>query len=172
MLPGTRACWTSVKPRLLSEKWRVADRPAPFFMGDRQVQPLLEIKLSAGLNNCEGSLSLQEYIWSYVMNPESSPSLLYRYFFFSWLFRDVDRGNWMERSAAWRYNQAHSHWLLIYLKRWIVLAALVFAVASLSSLAFAGHWICVPFYVMFSVALPVSSVIVVAWLGLRLLPGP
>lgn len=106
------------------------------------------------------------------MNRENSTSLLYRYFFFSWLFRDVDRGDWLERSAAWRYNQAHSHWLLIYLKRWVVLAVFVFAVASLSSLVFAGHWICIPFYVMFSVAIPVSSVIVVAWLGLRLLPGP
>lgn len=102
------------------------------------------------------------------MNRENSTSLLYRYFFFSWLFRDVDHGNCLERSAAWRYNQAHSHWLLIYLKRWVVLAVAVF----LSSLVFAGHWICIPFYLMFSLAIPVSSVIAVAWLGLRLLPGP
>ena len=106
------------------------------------------------------------------MDRENNTSLLYRYFFFSWLFRDVDRGDCLERNAAWRYNQAHSHWLLIYLKRWVVLALAVFAVASLSSLVFAGHWICIPFYVMFSVAIPISSVIVVAWLGLRLLPGP
>lgn len=106
------------------------------------------------------------------MNRELSTSLLYRYFFFSWLYRDVDRGNRLERSAAWRYNQAHAHWLLTYLRRWIVLAAIVFSFASLSSLAFEGHWICIPFYVMFSVSIPVSSVIVVAWLGLRLLPGP
>jgi len=106
------------------------------------------------------------------MNRENNTSLLYRYFFFSWLFRDVDRGDWLERSAAWRYNQAHAHWLLIYLKRWVILALFVFAFAALSSLVFAGHWICIPFYLMFSVAIPVSSVIAVAWLGLQLLPGP
>jgi hypothetical protein len=42
----------------------------------------------------------------------------------------------------------------------------------LSALLFEGHWICVPFYVLFSLAIPVSSVIVVAWLGLRFLPPP
>jgi hypothetical protein len=130
------------------------------------------LNLIGKLNNCDRSLSLSKDFRSRAMNREISTSLLYRYFFFSWLFRDVDRGDWLERSAAWRYNQAHSHWLLIYLKRWVVLALFVFAVASLSSLVFAGHWICIPFYVMFSVAIPVSSVIVVAWLGLRLLPGP
>jgi hypothetical protein len=32
-------------------------------------------------------------------------TLLYRYFFFSWLFRDVTQGNLLERTAAWRHNQ-------------------------------------------------------------------
>lgn len=106
------------------------------------------------------------------MNQEPSPSLLYRYFFFAWLFRDADRGSRLERSAAWRHNKAHSHCLLIYLKRWLVLDCSAFTAGLLSSLAFEGHWICIPFYVFFSLAIPVSSVIVVAWLGLRLLPGP
>jgi len=106
------------------------------------------------------------------MKEESSPSLLYRYFFFGWLFRDANRGNRWERYAAWRHNQAQAHWLLTYLKRWLVVDCSAFAVGSLSALVFQGHWICVPFYVLFSVAIPVSSVIVVAWLGLRLLPAP
>lgn len=106
------------------------------------------------------------------MSPKTSPSLLYRYFFFSWLFRDVDRGDRLERSAAWRHNKAHSHWLLTYLKRWLVLDFSAFAGGLLSSLLFEGHWICIPFYVLFSVAIPVCSVIVVAWLGLHYLPGP
>lgn len=38
-------------------------------------------------------------------------TLLYRYFFFGWLFKDASRGNLFERSAAWRFNQAHAHWL-------------------------------------------------------------
>lgn len=106
------------------------------------------------------------------MESKSFLSLLYRYFFFSWLFRDVAYGNRLERIAAWRHNQAQAHWLLTYLKRWLVLGLLFFAAAATSALASPAHWVSVPFYVMFSVAVPVSSVIVVAWLGLRLLPEP
>ncbi len=106
------------------------------------------------------------------MKPESQYSLLYRYFFFNWLFRDVDRGSWLERSAAWRYNKAHAHWLLTYLKRWVVVDCSAFAAGCSTSLLFQGHWICIPFFVLFSLAMSVISVIVVAWLGLRLMPDP
>ena len=106
------------------------------------------------------------------MQQQSSPSLLYRYFFFGWLFLDVSRGDRVERNAAWRHNKAHSHWLLTYLKRWVVVDFSAFAGGSLTALLFEGHWISLPFYLLFSLAIPVSSVIVVAWLGLRLLPAP
>lgn len=106
------------------------------------------------------------------MKRESPSSLLYRYFFFSWLYRDAGCGSRIERCAAWRYNQAHAGWLLTYLKRWLVVDCSAFAAGCLSSLAFQGHWICVPFFVLFSLAMSVITVIVVAWLGLRLLPGP
>ena len=46
-------------------------------------------------------------------------TLLYRYFFFGWMFRDVTRGNLLERSAAWRHNQSQAHWLLTYMRRWL-----------------------------------------------------
>lgn len=105
------------------------------------------------------------------MERETLPPLLCRYFFFGWLFRDVGRGTQRERLAAWRHNQEHAHWLLVYLKRWLVLGVMFFA-AGAATATVHGHWVSVPFYVMFSVAVPVSSVIVVAWLGLRLLPGP
>lgn len=106
------------------------------------------------------------------MQRESQYSLLYRYFFFNWLFRDVHHGSWLERSAAWRYNKAHAHWLLTYLKRWVVVNCSAFAAGCFTSLLFQGHWICVPFFVLFSLAMSVLTVIVAAWLGLRLMPGP
>lgn len=106
------------------------------------------------------------------MNNESSLLLVYRYFFFDWLYRDVGRGSLLERSAAWRYNKAHAHWLLTYLKRWVALDFGAFAAGLVSSQAFQGHWICIPFYLLFSIAIAVCSVIAVAWLGLRLLPAP
>ena len=46
-------------------------------------------------------------------------TLLYRYFFFDWLFKDVSRGDLMARSAAWRFNQSRAHWLLTYMRRWL-----------------------------------------------------
>lgn len=106
------------------------------------------------------------------MQTENTSSVLYRYFFFGWLFHDAARGNLFERSAAWRHNQAQSRWLPTYLTRWIVLSLVFFGTGCLSALLFEGHWICVPFYVLFSLAIPVSSVIIVAWLGLRFLPPP
>ena len=45
--------------------------------------------------------------------------VLYRYFFFGWLFKDVTRGNVFERAAAFRYNKEHAHWLLTYMIRWL-----------------------------------------------------
>lgn len=44
--------------------------------------------------------------------------LLYRYFFFGWLFRDVTQGSLLERAAAWRINCERRHHLLTYLRRW------------------------------------------------------
>lgn len=130
------------------------------------------VDFAGALNNGHFVLSLHQYFGSFLMRRDSKPSLLYRYFFFSWLFRNVDCGSWLERSAAWRHNQSQAHWLLTYLKRWLVLDLLALSVGALSSQLFQGHWICIPFFVLFSVAIPISSVIVVAWLGLRLLPGP
>lgn len=106
------------------------------------------------------------------MQTENAPSVFYRYFFFDWLFRDVGRGTLFERAAAWRHNQAQSRWLPTYLRRWIFLSILLFAAGGLSTLFFDGHWIRIPFYVLFSVAIPVCSVIVVAWLGLRFMRRP
>ena len=99
-------------------------------------------------------------------------SLLYRYFFFDWLFREVARGNVFERSAAWQHNKKQAHWMLTYLKRWTVLAGFLFASGGLCAVVFEEPWVCVPFFILFSVAIPIGSVIVVAWLGLRLLPKP
>ena len=54
-------------------------------------------------------------------------TLLYRYFFYDWLFRDASRGSAFERAAALRYNIEQSRWLPLYLKRWSVLALSFYA---------------------------------------------
>jgi len=48
-------------------------------------------------------------------------SLLYRYFFFDWLFSDVSRGSLLERAAAWRSNREMRRYLPVYLRRWLVI---------------------------------------------------
>jgi hypothetical protein len=47
--------------------------------------------------------------------------LVYRYFFFDWLFRDVNRGSFLERAAAWRFNREMGRYLPVYLRRWVIL---------------------------------------------------
>ena len=99
-------------------------------------------------------------------------TLLYRYFFFAWLFQDVSRGNVFERAAAWRHNQAQAHWLLTYMRRWLGCGALLCGLGSLFELVLGMPAMAVFFYVAGVLCVPVNTVICVAWVGLKALPGP
>lgn len=96
----------------------------------------------------------------------SFASLLYRYWFFGWLFRDASRGNALERDAALRHNLERARWLPTYMRRWTVLALLMYGFGgalewlgldALSSVAF----------VPVCVAAPVLAVASATWLMLR-----
>lgn len=100
---------------------------------------------------------------------DSSPAV-YRYFFFGWLFRDAGRGSPAERRAAWRHNLSQARWLPTYLRRWLTLSALFF-LAGVGAEALGGAWPGAAFFVLFSSAMPVISVIIVAMLGFRYLPN-
>ena len=99
-------------------------------------------------------------------------TLLYRYFFFGWLFHDVNRGNLIERSAAWRHNQTQARWLPTYMRRSVVLGALLYvggvfvehtcSATVLSSFLYMPWVLCVSF----------TATTFVAWAGLKSLPGP
>jgi hypothetical protein len=56
-------------------------------------------------------------------NNASFLGLLYRYWFYGWLFRDADRGGRAEREAALNYNRERAIWLPTYMRRWVVLGA-------------------------------------------------
>ena len=99
-------------------------------------------------------------------------TLLYRYFFFGWLFRDVTRGSLFERSAAWRHNRAQAHWLPTYMRRWLVFGALLYAAGSFVELVIGAPLASVLLYVPSALSVPVNAVIVVAWAGLKALSGP
>jgi hypothetical protein len=49
---------------------------------------------------------------------------LYLYLWPFWLFRDANRGNLVERAAAYRHNRAQRVYLPGYALKWIVLTAL------------------------------------------------
>lgn len=99
-------------------------------------------------------------------------TLLYRYFFFGWLFRDVTRGNLFERSAAWRHNRAQAHWLPTYMRRWFAFGILSYAAGTFVELVIGAPLASAFLYVPGALSVPINAVIVVAWAGLKALSGP
>ena len=104
--------------------------------------------------------------------PPSFRALLYRYLFFGWLFRDVTRGNLFERAAAWRHNQHCAPWLLVYMRRWLVLGLLLYLLGRLAEALVGQPLFSAVFYVPSVLSVQVQVVAGVAWLGLKLLPAP
>ncbi|MEJ7932362.1 hypothetical protein WG922_20485 [Ramlibacter sp. AN1015] len=105
-------------------------------------------------------------------SPPSFGTLLYRYFFFGWLFRDVNRGNVFERAAAWRHNRAQAHWLLLYMRRWWSWGLGFYLLGCVVELALNAPGWSALFYVPGALSVPVNAVIGAVWLGLKALPGP
>ncbi|MFL6662351.1 MAG: hypothetical protein ACJ8G7_09235 [Rhizobacter sp.] len=99
-------------------------------------------------------------------------TLLYRYFFFGWLFRDVSRGNLFERAAAWRHNQSQAHWLPTYMRRWLVFGALSFAAGAFVELVIGAPVASALLYLPGALSVPVNAVIVAVWAGLKALSAP
>ena len=98
--------------------------------------------------------------------------LLYRYLFFGWLFCDVSHGNLFERSAAWRHNLDKSHWLTTYLRRWVALGIVSFALGLLFEHGMSAQAVSAFFYVPSVLSVVVNAVIGVLIAGFKLLPGP
>jgi hypothetical protein len=99
-------------------------------------------------------------------------TLLYRYFFFAWLFRDASRGNRLERAAAWRHNRDQARWLPTYMRRWLLCGLLLFGLGCVTELAFGAAVVSAFFYVPSALSVPADAVIGLAWIGLKLLPAP
>lgn len=99
-------------------------------------------------------------------------SLLYRYFFFGWLFRDVTRGTLFERAAAWRHNREQARWLPTYMWRWLCWGLAFYALGGILELGLDAPALSMLFYVPSALAVPVNAVIGAAWIGFKALPGP
>jgi hypothetical protein len=93
--------------------------------------------------------------------------LLYRYWFWGWLFRDANQGDLLRRAAAWRHNVAQRIHLPVYMRRWLAMVALTFAVAlAIESIVDARAFAAL-FYVGSVLAAVVEVVASIAWLFLR-----
>ncbi|MCR2746718.1 hypothetical protein [Limnobacter parvus] len=91
-------------------------------------------------------------------------SVVFRYFFFHWLFRDASVKEFYQRSAAIAHNKANRHHLLAYLRRWIVLALLMFFLGIM--LEQFNTPACVFFYTIAALCSCTIVKITVAWIFL------
>lgn len=98
-------------------------------------------------------------------------TLLYRYFFFGWLFKDVNRGTLLERSAAWRHNREQARWLPTYMRRWLWCAVFCYGLGVMVESLLHAPGLSVVFYVPCALAVPINAVIGAAWVGLRVAPA-
>jgi hypothetical protein len=110
--------------------------------------------------------------WSAKVHDPSFGTLLYRYFFFDWLFKDAGHGDVFQRAAAWRHNCEQAHWLLTYMRRWLWCGLVFYAFGGCAELLLELPQLSAFFYVPASLTLPVNAVIGAAWLGFKALPRP
>jgi hypothetical protein len=97
--------------------------------------------------------------------PLPSLELAYRYWFFGWLFRDAARGSWLEREAALRHNRQRAQWLPLYIRRWILLCSVFYAlgvVLEMGGLDTVASFAFIPA----CAAVPVVAVATAGWLVL------
>jgi hypothetical protein len=93
--------------------------------------------------------------------------LLYRYFFFDWLFLDVRQGSTLERAAAWRTNCDHRRYLATYLRRWAVIFGGGYGMGLLFERGLDAVRVAVCFYTSSMIAASFIFVIVLSWFSLE-----
>ncbi|SHM78106.1 hypothetical protein SAMN05192549_102485 [Duganella sacchari] len=94
-------------------------------------------------------------------------TLLYRFIFFDWLFRDVNAArNRFERHAALQHNKYMSRYLPVYLRRWSMLATFDFGLGFLFERGLQATMLSACFFTWSCMTLAGMAVIVVAWVFL------
>lgn len=89
--------------------------------------------------------------------------MLYRYFFYGWLFRDAGCGSAWQRSAAWRYNRAQARWLPTYMRRWLVIGVVLYGAAWLVECVLDHPLLSAFFYVPSALSVPFNAVTALCW---------
>lgn len=98
--------------------------------------------------------------------------LLYRYFFFNWLFEDTCRGNLYQRSAAWLHNRRQAKWLPTYMRRWMAVGALLFGLGAFCEILLQAPVLSAFFFVPMAISISINTVIGALILGFKALSGP
>jgi hypothetical protein len=96
--------------------------------------------------------------------------LLYRYWFYGWMFADANLGSLHERAAALRHNRSRSRWLPTYLRRWGLLGLACLAIGWALE-PYAPPTFASPFFLASAMTVPVNAVTLAAWIGLRGAPA-
>lgn len=92
-------------------------------------------------------------------------SLLYRFFFFDWLFADITQAkSLLERHAAWAHNLEMRKYLPAYLCRWGTLGVAAFLAGSLCDRVLEAELAATCCFTGFSLTLAVMTVIAASWL--------
>lgn len=99
-------------------------------------------------------------------------TLLFRYFFFTWLFKDVDEGDVFQRAAAQRHNREQARWLPTYMLRWLWWGLVFYSLGSVADLILGAPGLATIFYAAGGLSVPFGVAIAAAWIGLRGLQGP
>lgn len=94
-------------------------------------------------------------------------TLLYRYFFFGWLFRDASAGSFLERAAALQFNRERRIYLATYLRRWLGLVVVSYALGILAESSLAAGVAAALCYATTTLSLAIAASIARSWLALK-----
>jgi hypothetical protein len=97
--------------------------------------------------------------------------LLYRYWFWGWLFLDVNRGDLLRRAAAWRHNVRQRVHLPVYMRRWLAALSVTAAVAVAFETLAGARIAAAVFYTGAVLCSVVQVVAGIAWAFLRERPA-
>jgi hypothetical protein len=94
-------------------------------------------------------------------------TLLYRFLFFDWLFRDMSKASTIiERHSVWQHNRKMRKYLPVYLWRWMVIAAIDFALGCLFEQLLQTGFVAAWFFTWSCITVTGMGVIVLMWIFL------
>jgi hypothetical protein len=91
-------------------------------------------------------------------------TLLYRFLFFDWLFRDISAATTvLEKRLAWQHNRRMRIHLPTYLRRWSVITAIDFALGCLFEHILQAGMVAAWFFTWSCISVTGMALIAVIW---------